>query len=236
MITRKYIHLIAALAILPHITALGAEPDSTRQAERQEGPGIAIKFAPLALTLDFYTCAMAGVHYQVKDQVYFQHEFGVVLPTFYDNIDFRDMRGIRNRFEIRNYFQPRRSSFPYTSMELVYNNISYGRERQVPVSISGRGMVDYYQLLTYRVRKQVVAFHFKFGIDQELFDRFLLDLYVGLGARTVFLNSKGAPSNDLFDELILFRNYDNGQFLRPSASLGFKLGYVIMPKRLKAQN
>lgn len=218
---------IAAATGFHASSAIGAPPDSLNAAKRQ-GPGTMIKFAPLAL-VDFQTAAMFSVHYQVNGSMYFQNEVGMVFPLYNVNNhrDYQDMWGIRNRFEIRDYFKTGKSAFTYTSVELIYNNVSYQRSRIREVSLSSVEMVDYYQHVTYRVRKQAAALHVKIGWELELYNRIYVDLYTGVGLRGVFIRSKNRQDEDYWDEYSIFPIFDHGNFIRPSGSLGFKLGYVI---------
>lgn len=211
-------------------TIAGAPPDSLSQA-KTPGPGAMIKFAPLALA-DFQTAAMFAIHYKVKGSMYFQNEAGLVFPISNESNyrDYQDMWGVRNRFEIRNYFKAWPRTFAYASVELIYNNATYWRNRIKLASVSGLGQIDYFQYVTYRVRKQAAAFHVKIGWEHQLYPWLYMDLYAGLGARGVFIRSKGVEEGNYWDPYLIFPIHDHGNFLRPSGSLGFKLGYVIGKK------
>lgn len=151
------------------------------------GFGTVIKFAPLPLICDFHNAIMGGVEYRIKGGLASQNEVGLVIPGYsMPNPDFKNMWGVRNRFEIRHYFPSKKKSHLYPAIELVYNDIGYNRERNVPRTFAGSSN-EYYQLLEYRIRKKIFAVHFKMGVQFPLHQRMIMDIFGGVGMWQVYL-------------------------------------------------
>lgn len=197
---------------------------------------LVLKFAPLSL-LDFYSALQMALEYRVGKVSSIQVEGGYVLPllpkdTGYEK-NFRDIHGYRLRAEYRYYFELNRDETggAYFAPEIMFLRVNYDRTGTYGINISGLPGYDYYQQLDYEVFKDVLAYHLKAGYQKKVTDFLLLDFYGGLGARHVFIDSNRPGmmgEGKVIKEETLFHNiYDKGTFYRISASLGFKIGFLL---------
>ncbi|MDQ3535737.1 MAG: DUF3575 domain-containing protein [Bacteroidota bacterium] len=192
-----------------------------------------IKLAPLSL-IDFKQSLQVAVEYKIKPRTTFQNEIGYInnLLNLYTYDDYRNMKGLRTRFEIRFY---QKNFFDYVSGFYIAPEIFYVYTNYQRIGELGRGCLagrcDYFERKKFTVHKDVFGYHFKVGYQRIANDRILFDFYGGAGLRHVFIHSPDTETEqDFFNEqsdLDPLRPYNNGTFLRPSFSLGMKIGYLL---------
>lgn len=192
-------------------------------------PKVIIKFSYLSL-FDFKQSIQFAVEYKIKSRINFQNELGYIntlINNLYSYENFRDLKGLRTRFEVRFYQKNRYKEVKgfYLAPEIFYIYSQYKRRREV-----GRGCVDggcdYFELKDYIVYKNIFGQHFKIGYQTEISGNFLIDFYGGVGIRHVFIHAPEVETADRRRDFMA-GNHDNGTFLRPSMSLGFKVGYLV---------
>ena len=224
---------------------------STEGFAQEEPPRVILKTTP-SFIFDFDNTFTLGAEYRIKKYVSLQGEIGygntnqnLLIGIFKDNISsqngFRNNDVFRGRAEVRFYSQKNRRAFPQGYYYAIEGFCKYvGKETFERV---GRDAIDFVpeyfeQVLVNKTRK-VYGSHFKVGSQFYIFDgdpqkrkRWLFDVYLGLGFRTINnqLSYDSKRENDRLNEGNrgfgkIFN--DNGKQPMISATLGFKLGYAI---------
>lgn len=195
-----------------------------------------LKFAPLSL-VDFYSAIQFALEYRIGKVSAIQLEAGYITPllpkdTSFED-DFREMEGYRVRSEYRHYFRLNsdQTGGLYFAPEILFLHVDFERTGTFGINVTGLPDYDYYQQMDYDVTKEVLGYHAKIGYQKKFTDYFILDFYGGLGARHVFIDSNRPGvigRSEVIREEYLFHNlYDKGVFHRVSASLGFKIGFLL---------
>ena len=138
----------------------------------------------------------------------------------------------RSRTEVRRYrnsgWDPDRGG-RYLAAEVLLKRLNVPIEGNVGRECIGEDCA-YFQRLRYRAGKDVYGFHLKIG-KQILRNRWLFDSYFGLGLRQVYAayrdlpgDGRVAPGEQVFSVSLDSVPTDN---LRPSLTLGFKVGYAV---------
>ncbi len=162
-----------------------------------------------------------------------------------ENTQYRNFNNYRIKFEHKRYFSNLKTNEidgSYFAIELFSKIIT--KKTEMPI---GRNLInnlpEYYEKLPMHYKKFVIGSHLKLGYQFYIFDDnqkksspFLADLYVGFGFRriqnTISYDSKkendSQPNNfQTFGSVLT----GPGKSLIVSATLGFKLGYVIPNKK-----
>ena len=197
-----------------------------------EKPSPILKFSLLSL-LDPVSSIQFALEYPISRKSALQHEAGYVTRLFYNENGDKNMLGFRIRNEYRYYFygdESPQQNF-YVAPEVVYTHLWFERnERDWGVHYTeedwenlGNGIFPEYP--SYPVQKSILAIHpAKVGY-QKIFNRFVLDMYGGLGYRHVRVKVPPGIVEDL-DEFVSMRR-EAGVYNLWSLSLGFKLGYRL---------
>ncbi len=203
-----------------------------------------IKIAPLSL-VDPYNTFQAGYEYVPRRGLW-----SVQAEAGYGNYRTNTDRALRRSFntgrtrlmlenwrlrtEVRLYtegYATRPVGF-YVAGETMYRRSSWRGERSLGRECED-GVCAFFEIVPYTMHKDVLAFHGKAGGQVELFKRLLIDLYTGLGMRYVWVHSRQLGENDSLGENWWTFNIDPGRpgrYRLVSASLGFKLGYLLYRK------
>ncbi len=204
-----------------------------------------IKLAPLSL-LEPYNTFQAGFEYIPEKGVWsIQAEggYGNYFTNLHNNQALngggnnrQNSENWRFRTEIRLYtegyiYRPLRF---YVAAEYFYRRSNWLSQGSVGRECES-GVCAYFEQLNYRMFRDVFGYHAKVGVQQTLSPRLLLDLYAGLGRRHVWVHSPQlGPNDDTRRRRVIF-NIDPGQpgyYRLVSASMGFKLGYLLYRKEL----
>jgi len=195
-----------------------------------------VKFAPLGLfdpdnTIQFGVERLLGQRNSVQIEAGYGFQ-GMNLWQQSQNYRYTQKEVWRSRAEWRHYF--RRANAPvggYVAVEGFYKQVNVRENGTVGVGCAS-GQCQYYQLFRAPLQKYIWGSHVKFGgqlaISQD--NRWLLDLYMGLGFRNRQIDRFTPPSNEssyyggsysLFDS---FRDIPYSLF---SMTAGFKVGYAL---------
>jgi hypothetical protein len=195
-------------------------------------PVVGLKFSPFSL-IDPLTSIQFAVEYQVAQKNSLQHELGYITQLLYtDELGYRKSSGVRFRNEFRIYLEEKGSNLRgfYLAPELLLIYFRYERNAVYGQDCTGPFNCAYYQRKDYTVQKQVVALHQKVGY-QSITNRFLVDIYTGIGYRHVRVrNIDEGPNNEGYYNFIGIRK-EEGVYGLPSLSFGFKIGYLLAGKR-----
>ncbi|WP_460636286.1 hypothetical protein [Larkinella harenae] len=211
-------------------------------------PRWVIKFAPLALfdvdnTIQAGAEMLLGTHRRHSLQGELGYGWQALNMYAYRRSDFDNFEVWRGRFEWRRYSgryrasrQPHFATPPigrYFAVETFYKQVS-----AVTTTAIGRECADgtcaYFERGTYPVSRTVWGIHAKFGRQFVLSmpgkNRLLLDVFWGLGFRYLTPYRFRRPPNE---DIIRFTDFTIGRLtvreegVRPSGTVGLKLGYVL---------
>jgi len=189
-----------------------------------------IKFAPYSLA-DIDGTVQGAVEYVINPSFSIQQELGYGRFAFWavDNQPRIPRTVFRARTELRWYlsrYEQNPEGF-YLALEAFYKYVSMARDEEV-------NMGSYFQKLEYQRIKNVVGGHFKVGWQVRLSDRWLIDLYTGVGVRAIYIDTPGRPAS-IWSTRRLFGERPPGTYVLPSLAMGLKVGYILYGKR-KAGN
>jgi hypothetical protein len=214
-------------------------PDTTRR------PALGvIKIAPLSLA-DPYNTFQAGFEYVPRRGIWsVQAEAGYGdYRTHFDRSTRRNFNTGRARFMLENWrlrsearlYLEGRPAGPvgfYVAGETMYRRSSWRGESSIGRECEDR-VCAFFELTPYTMHKDVLAFHGKAGTQLAAWERLLFDLYFGAGIRYVWVHSPQLGENDTLGENGWIFNIDPGRpgrYRLVSASLGFKVGYLLYRK------
>ncbi len=214
-------------------------PDSTRRK-----PLGIIKIAPLSL-VDAYNTFQAGFEYVPRRGIWsVQAEAGYGdYHTGINGSDRIDLNTGRERFMLENWrvrtevrlytegYATRPVGF-YVAGETFYRRSNWSGESSVGRECED-GVCAFFELIRYRMHKDVLGFHGKAGAQLVLWERVLFDLYTGAGIRYVWVRSGQLGGDDTLGDDWRPFNIDPGRpgrYRLLSAALGFKLGYLLYRK------
>lgn len=211
--------ILINLAIKSHAQVL---KDSVKALPSVGLPQYALKFSFLSLADPSYQSVQFAFEYQLKDNLYLQHEVGYIYGltglSWYQE-DFECTGGVRFRSELRNYFNLHRTDMKfkyYFAPEILFILVSAQNLDFKGVNCADGGC-DYFQLQRTRDKKYVTGAHFKIG-GQSFFNWFGFEYYAGLGVRYKWYDSRAQP-NGILD----FASSENE--ILPSVVLGVKIGW-----------
>ncbi len=189
-----------------------------------------IKFNMLAL-FDPVSAYQFSYEYGIGGRFNLQHEFGYIThnsPMYYGND--KKLDGFRIKTELKYYMPDREHTRTgmYFSGEAMWNKYSMTKEAQF-------AMQDwsYFQMMDVTKHKNVFAFHQKFGYQAGIKDsKVVFDFYIGLGVRSVYTQTDYPEEGELvsgedLDFFTVFGSSDNGFSVRPSFTMGYKIGIFL---------
>ncbi|MCU0352548.1 MAG: hypothetical protein MUD08_02225 [Cytophagales bacterium] len=201
-----------------------------------------VKWAPFSL-IDFDRTVQFAAEYVITPTLSVQQElgYGYFRDFFRTQTTTTDPNGntrtqnlpryresvFRSRTELRLYFISRYAKNPrgaYMAFEVFYKYANQPQEREV-------NMGSFFQVATYARIKNVYGGHLKIGGQVSLSPRVLLDMYFGIGVRTINLRLSDWPATAAFPDESLF-DREPGIYSVPSAAGGFKIGYLLQKPRV----
>ena len=211
------------LLILFNIPFLKAqEPESFQEIS----PSIPIlKFSPLSL-MDPVSSIQFALEHQIGRRQSLQHEVGYITDIMHDE---KNRKGIRLRNEYRYYLEPDESGYGglYLGPEILFIYYNYFQSGTFGRSCDNPEGCQYFQRMEIKTNKQVWAITPKVGY-QFVVERFVLDLYAGLGYRYVRVKQEGDPGNEIDQRYDFFNvNKQEGSYNLPNVSMGMKFGFLL---------
>lgn len=195
---------------------------------------VIIKFAPLAL-VDFDNAIQFGVEVPLGKGLSVQQDLGYGpkgingWQSTSDNP--AEKQTFKSRTNLRYYYLERRRMKPYVSAELLLKKVIYSQNKWVGMECSERwGPCNYFENKMIKTRRMVGAGHAKAGMQFYFSSRIALDLFAGVGFRSIKVRSMTSlpgnvrvPRNDNW-----FENDTPGtnEFI-PSLSLGAHIGIIL---------
>lgn len=195
---------------------------------------VIIKFAPLAL-VDFDNAIQFGVEVPLGKGISVQQDLGYGpkgingWQSTSDNP--AEKQTFKSRTNLRYYYLERRRMKPYVSAELLLKRVIYSQNKWVGMECSERwGPCNYFENKMIKTRRMVGAGHAKAGMQFYFSSRIALDLFAGVGFRSIKVRSMTSlpgnvrvPRNDNW-----FENDTPGtnEFI-PSLSLGAHIGFIL---------
>lgn len=195
-----------------------------------------VKFAPLSL-LDPHNTLQFGFEYPLKGRWTLQAEAGYgnrYFNLYYysnDQDDLYNRETWRVRVEGR-YYLSRRRAAPwgwYFAPEVLYKRINFIEQGSIGRECED-GVCAYFERTRYKILKDVVGYHVKFGAQYLLGKRITLDFYQGVGFRNIYVKSPSFRENDSNRSDVLFFTLNPespGRYRLLSMSLGLKVGYLL---------
>jgi hypothetical protein len=145
--------------------------------------------------------------------------------------DMRNKEVWRSRTEARLYlsnYRPRPTG-TYLAFEVLYKRVNYEGEDEVGRNCENRNC-EYKEAVEYKLLKDVVGFHFKFGVQAFIRERVALDFYIGIGGRNATVKTNNKELEEIWkqDRYSFVANPSHpGSFGLISGNLGFKVGYLL---------
>lgn len=180
-----------------------------------------IRFAPLSL-IDFYngSCYKGGLEFQ------FGGNYGVFVDAggYFRNFNvFRNYSGHVFETGVKRYFQRfDEGASSYLGINFTYKNQAF----DFSDSLFGGGALD------YRTHKFVSCINFIFGNTMHVNERWIFDVYGGLGVRVKHVNSSATKSEiadgiQYGDSMSLYFLVTPGHFIYPNLHVGFRIGFRL---------
>jgi hypothetical protein len=234
---RKITLIIVFLLSFQFIFAQSKLDSLSEFASRQ--PRLIVKWAPLSI-IDPHSTVQLGLEYLFAGPWSFQQEigYGNNFEVISEN-DYLDREIWRFRSEIRKYmddFKPKGRG-AYIGFEVLYKRVNYTKEGRIGRDCED-GDCEFFEIMEYKILKDVIGVHGKFGGQFVIDNRLVVDIYMGGGLRNITVKSPGYPTNPAMfrDEEIGFIKTNPtmpGNHTLISMSGGFKLGYMIYHKKKK---
>ncbi len=167
-------------------------------------------------------------------QYYRPYNYGWPGFQYYRPYNYSDREVWRGRAEWRIYSRVNvRPRGGYFAIEGFYKQVNAIESGTIGRACGGGFNCQYFQQYRSTAQKFVTGGHLKWGVQFRLDDDWLFDLYLGVGLRSVSVQYFRPE----FPDAQTYRSY-NGPFnslglggintsVAPSATLGFKVGYVI---------
>jgi hypothetical protein len=190
--------------------------------------------------LDYDAGLMLGVNYRWARQV-----STTIEPTwiFYNGLvtdpdQYIKPTGIKVRADVRYHFKKFRAASPdfFIGPEFHYKNVTTKKEDQFGINCVN-GQCAYFQDAVYKERKQELGGFVKMGMATRFpfvkNDKWLLEFYLGLGAKTLRFKETDLPVGGSFvslpnhDFLFFGPGEDRTYSVRAMFPAGLKLCYVI---------
>lgn len=210
-------------------------PDSSDRFVRERA--WVVKVAPLSL-FDPDNTIQFGVERWLGGRHALQAEFGygwqsINLWQNSQNQRYSDREVWRGRAEYRYYYHPTsRLGGSYFAVEGFYKQVNALESGTYGVGCQS-GPCQYYRIFREPVQKYVWGMHAKTGRQFALTpdDRWLMDIYVGLGFRKSEINRYERPSSSAYfyesAGYSLFDAFSPRPYPVVSLAYGFKIGYAL---------
>lgn len=197
-------------------------------------PKLAIKILPTGMINFTEPSFQVSVEHQIFKNVNLQHTGGLIYNyesnNNANNYTYRnttETKGFTARSEIRFYVNPNYSNYEgkYFGFDMMYKYIQQDKEK-----FFTRYDGAYDELLKFKRIKHVIGFHLLGGYQAQVGNSpFFLNLYGGLGIRTISIGVKDLPDDvyeyNLNDYYVFER--ENGSYLMPSLIGGLKIGFTF---------
>ncbi|MPR32226.1 DUF3575 domain-containing protein [Salmonirosea aquatica] len=202
------------------------------------GSVIILKVTPLAL-FDLDNTVQAGIEvplwnpaWTVQQEVGYGHSAFNLWHVERDEHPHRETW--RSRSQIRYYFHKRNQQSAYIAGEYLFKKNSEEQFESVGYDCTGgrfNQQCAYFKNQDTHLGRFVNAFHIKWGGQIVMGERWLMDIYLGLGIRALNVRYLGLPRNTRSDDQVDFfsiRTDIPGRY-RPTGSLsmGFHFGYRL---------
>ena len=202
------------------------------------GSVIILKLTPLAL-FDLDNTIQAGIEVPLPNPAWtIQQEIGYGHSAFNlwhaEREEHPRRETWRSRSQIRYYFRKTNQRSAYIAGEYLFKKNSEEKFESVGYEcIGGRfnQQCAYFKNQEVHLGRFVNAFHLKWGGQFSIGERWLMDIYLGLGIRALNVRYLGLPRNTTSDDQFDFFNIRTdipGRY-RPtgSFSMGFHFGYRL---------
>jgi hypothetical protein len=234
---KKTILVVCCLLVYFSVSAQQFNQAIAADTLRVPKPAYVIKWAPFSV-LDIDPTMQFGLEYLLKGNWSLQQELGYGhfnhSRTTFNGNNLWNKEVWRSRSEVRLYlsnYTPRPAGV-YTAFELLYKRVNFNQEATVGRECED-GRCNYFERVTYKVLRDVVGYHIKFGGQAVVENRVTLDFYTGLGFRNIYVKTPGKGpdvSRGWWDDdeayIALYPNR-RGTYRLISGNLGFKVGYLI---------
>lgn len=214
---------------------------------------VILKFSPLA-TIDFvnFPAIQVGIENKLSEKFSLYNEVGMRYTKYFfrqADTSFIPTNGFRLKSEIRYYFQkdilktifqrgifrPSRPAYRHDHY-LGFNTFFISDHHNASSRYIGKDSIEHTD--NYGVKKQVFGFNFVLGNQKSMGSRFLLDWYIGVGARFRFITT-------LHQELVYHKDLlitpidlnansvtedtevKGGNSAAPNLTMGVRLGYRL---------
>jgi hypothetical protein len=207
----------------------------TPQADTLPMPRFVIKWAPISI-IDIDPTVQLGLEYLPGGKWTVQQElgFGRFQHSGVFSPNGRDIQGKevwRSRTEARYYlsnYRPRPIG-SYIAFEMLYKKVNYKGDERIGRNCEN-GDCEYRETVEYKILKDVVGFHFKFGVQAPIGKRVALDFYIGIGGRNANVRTNNKELEAIWKEehqIMLGNPSRPGSYGLISGNLGFKVGYLL---------
>jgi hypothetical protein len=214
---------------------LPAISQSLNTADSLPKPMFIVKWAPLSI-IDIDPTMQLGLEYLPGGKWSIQQELGygrfgysgIFSPNGRDMLD---KEVWRSRTEARLYlsnYRPR-AARAYLAFEMLYKKVNYNGDERVGRNCENRNC-EYEERVEYKLLKDVVGFHFKFGVQVPVSNRVALDLYLGIGGRNATVRTTNKELEAIWKEehqSFIANPSLPGSYGLISGNLGFKVGYML---------
>lgn len=196
---------------------------------------VIIKYSPLPM-FDFDNTIQLGVEVPLgKGNFSLQQDLGYgpsrMSAWQYNNDDDPDKQTFKSRTHLHWYFMERRRMRAYVGPEVLFKKVVYRETQWAGKECEGLyGPCSFFQSQDVRVDKNVIAVHARFGWQFIKTNRFVFDVFTGIGFRHMFVtsHSAGIPDSEVHSVDDMWELLSpNESDLRPSAVLGFHLGIIL---------
>lgn len=194
---------------------------------------VIVKYSP-ATMFDFDNTVQFGVEVPLgKGDFTIQQDLGYGTSAFnlwyYDEDPSPDKRTFKSRTQFRFYYFERRRMRGYVGPELLLKSVVY-RENQWAGMECVSGNCGYFQQHQVKMAKQAVAVHARVGWQFYFTNRMALDLFTGIGFRSITGKSL-TPENGnrqiyAIDDIWTSVSPRTREFV-PSVALGVHFGIVL---------
>ncbi|CAG5074556.1 hypothetical protein DYBT9623_05243 [Dyadobacter sp. CECT 9623] len=220
---------LLVLAFCLILTRVSAQVDAQTASDH-----VIIKYSPLPM-FDFDNTIQVGVEIPLgKSGVTLQQDLGFGRSTFSawytESTNVPDKTTYKSRTTLRYYYFTKRRVRGYFGGEFMFKQVVYRQNQWVGMDCSGFGGCGYFENKDVRIARVVGAGHGKIGWQFYFPSRLTMDLFAGMGMRSIKVRTLTPGLNDAFvrgpDEFWASSTPGTRDFV-PSLVLGFHLGIVL---------
>ena len=139
----------------------------------------------------------------------------------------KELQGYRLRGELRMFFDPEW----YIAMDYMIKDVNWKEETTLGFDCNlPFGQCAYTKEVDVQRNRFRIAYHVKLGYQFRFDDRFIFDLYGGLGLRRISNETTLIPNNAIEFQSVrrtIFTENDAPEFNFISVTGGFKIGYIL---------